>query len=214
MTSSTLVRLEPPYSRSGLPEHTRGQLPLLRGPRLVRTRTMSRWHRPRSGVAHPSGRARSAPYVTYTLWCGQFLNRSSGVVLAAELPDNEPLCGPCEGKAIGAGHPPIAVALEKALLFEPDSGRPPPQWCPAGRLRERDAYRLADYGQAFVCPVCGAGARLRGAGGWTNPHVKVESHLTGPALIDPCPFHRWDWLVLDAEARALCACRLPPPAPP
>lgn len=205
--SRTLVRLEPPYSRGGghIDRHT---LPLSRGPRLVRTRTMSRWHRPRSGTFH--GRPHTgSPFTTLTLWCGQSVARLADALAATAVPADEPLCGTCEGRAIGAGHPPIAVDLRSALLFEPVSARPAPPVCPAVRRRLVPTYRATRWPVIVTCPACAEPTRVRVS--TRSPYdsdLVLESHPPGPGLVDPCPFHRWDRLVLRGGAPvASCGCR-------
>lgn len=198
---SRLVRLEPPYTRGGGHDNA---LPLLRGPRLVRKRGMGRWHRPRSGVLFTASAALGAR-PCFTLWCGQQAQRD--LLTATEVPSGEPLCGSCEGRAIGAGHPPIGVELLAALLFEPSSSRPAPPVCPATRPRAYADHRwLATQRGVFPCPACGEPTRLRAAGSPYDSHVKIEGHPTGDELIEPCPFHRWDSVVVRRDGTAGCSC--------
>lgn len=203
---SRLVRLEPPYSRSGAnPHHYSTIVPLTRGPRLVRTGGMSRWHRPRSGTHH-SDHGRTS----FTLWCGQLV-RSTDLIQALTVPDGEPLCGTCEGRAVGAGHPPVAVEVRSALLFEPASRYRRPPWCPAGKLWLYDTLaRTLPWRETFGCPVCSEHVRTRAAGGWANSHVKIAAHPPVGDMVAPCPFHGWDqlgWRV--DERRAVCGCARP-----
>lgn len=197
MTRS-LVRLEPPYTRSG--GRLSDAIPLTRGPRLVRTRGMGRWHRPRSGV-HLTRFSRTVLHV----WCGQAVHVGDAIT-AVDLPADDLLCGTCEGRAVGAGHPGTGTPLNEALLFEPRSSSPPPTRCPSHRLMEHEVRGLP-YG-VFACPVCGQATRLRAAGGPYNSHLVIEGHLTGSRLFAPCPFHRWDYPALrDGVAR--CGCGAP-----
>lgn len=197
-----LVRLEPPYSRSG--GGRRGILPITRGPRLARTRGMGRWHRPRSGIQFTADAALGAR-VCFTFWCGQAA-QGGDVLTAADVPDGEPLCGTCEGRAIGAGHPPVGVELRVALLFEPASSKPPPPACPATLIRwfGRTPWGWNDV---FPCPGCGVATKLRGAGSPYDSHVKITGHAPGHDLIEPCPFHRWDRVAISADGSTVgCAC--------
>ena len=194
--SRTLVRLEPPYTRSyGSCGDTR---PLTRGPRLIRGRASGRWHRPRSGV-HLSTFGRTV----FRLWCGQSVHFADALT-ATELPQDEALCGTCEGRACGAGYPATGTPLNEALLFEPVSSAPPPVRCPSYRLGEWQLAGLPVRG-VFACPVCDAATRTRAAGGPYNSHVIIEGHAPGPGLIAPCPFHRWDWPAL-RDGVAGCGC--------
>lgn len=197
MTARTLVRLEPPYTRSlGSCADT---MPLTKGPRLIRTAGMGRWHRPRSGV-HISPRG----VTVFHMWCGQGVSAGDAIA-AAELPVDEPLCGTCEGRACGAGHLPTGTPLNEALLFEPRSSAPPPARCPSYRMRDQ---RTIPMRGVFACPVCGEATRTRAAGGPYNSHTVIEGHPPGPGLIAPCPFHRWDWPVL-RDGVAGCGCGAP-----
>lgn len=199
---SSLVRLEPPYGRGAC---LRDVLPVRRGPRLARTRGMGRWHRPRSGIQFT--RASGGARVCFQFWCGQS-GQGADILTASEVPVGEPLCGTCEGRAVGAGHPPIGVELRVALLFEPVSSKPPPPVCPATKPRAYvdDRWLRLVHSSVFACPACGVPTRLRAAGGPYDSHVKIEGHQPGPDLLDPCPFHRWDSIVVRADGTAGCSC--------
>lgn len=198
-----LVRLEPPYSRSGASaSHYADMLPVLRGPRLVRGSRSGRWHRPRSAI-HFISQGRTS----FQLWCGQHAS-STDVITGTEVPDGDPLCGTCEGRAIGAGHPPIGVELLAALVFEPASRFRRPAVCPAASMFISDQLaRSVPWRASFPCPACEDHTKLRGAGGWSNPHVKIAGHPPVGQLVDPCPFHGWDRLTMRPDhVRAVCAC--------
>jgi hypothetical protein len=199
---STLVRLEPPYTRSsGWRPAGHHALPLTRGPRLVRTAAMGRWHRPRSGTWH---RRPDWTHTTLATWCGQLVILERALTATA-VPHGEPLCGTCEGRAVGAGHPPIGVELRAALLFEPATAAAAPARCPARLLGETAARRFPWRG-TFPCPCCGESTRLRAAGGPYDSRVVIESHPPGPDLYRPCPFHRWDRPRLADDGRVVCGC--------
>lgn len=208
----TTVVLEPPLGRS-LPWRVRddGHKALTHGPLLLRTRGMGRWHRPRSGSTwHRDGEDLTA----YSLWCGQSVSShrktsnggAPGFITRSELPDDGvPLCGTCEGRAVGAGHAGIAVVVHSpaGLLFAPER-LTPPKVCPGveARLYEPvgDGYRVA------LCLACGNVEPLRGysnaGGGW----MMLQRHPPGAGLVPGCPFHAWRGLVRDGDsARCQCA---------
>jgi len=64
-------------------------------------------------------------HVSMQMWCGQggFLYRKSkGGFLFVDPPDNRPLCGTCEGRAVGAGEPSAAFLVQRrdrVVLFTP-----------------------------------------------------------------------------------------------
>ncbi|WWT39738.1 hypothetical protein [Microcystis phage Mwe-JY05] len=202
-----LVRLEPPYRRSAGGWNT-GLIPLTAAPPLIRTRAMGRWHRVRSGVHYtPASRAWTA-HTSFATWCGQGVSDVESL-RAVELPVGEPLCGTCEGRAVGAGHPATGQPIP-GLIHQPVTRRPPPPVCPATRRKLWDAPGWPDG--VFPCPACRVPTRLRGCGGWHDSGVKIEGHPPGPDLCEPCAFHRWDGLQLllvESGPQAVCSCRLP-----
>ncbi|MFJ8023334.1 hypothetical protein [Streptomyces sp. NPDC096311] len=166
------------------------------GPRFVRTRGMSRWHRPRSGTRYPKGR------VVYGCWCGYGVGGSerAGAFLAAdEPPAGEPVCGTCEGRAAGAGQNESPTG--RLLLFSPRDIDPPKN-CPASRS---SLYEELPGGRVGRCLACGDMQPLRAMGGPYNPRYAIVQHLTGQALVAPCPFHRWRELTT-RDGRVVCAC--------
>ena len=206
MSVADLAPMEPPYTRS-LGYIDRGVVALERGPRLVRTRGMGRWHRPRCGVLYPAERSVTGRERTrLTLWCGQGVDLAD-CLTRADLPDGELLCGTCEGRAVGAGYLPVVGEPGAPLVHRPVSSRPPPVNCPSGRISRYTLERFP-YGRDFPCPACADPVRLRLAGGWSNPHVAIAAHPPGPGLIPPCPHHRWDQLVLIYD-HAGCRCTAP-----
>ncbi|MFG2307631.1 hypothetical protein ACGFS9_02910 [Streptomyces sp. NPDC048566] len=169
---------------------------LAEGPRFVRTRGMSRWHRPRSGTRFPEGR------VLFSCWCGYGVGGSerAGAYLGAEEPPaGEPVCGTCEGRAAGAGQDDSPTG--RLLLFSPRNAAPPAT-CPASRS---DAYEALPGGRVGRCLACGDMQPLRAMGGPYNPRYAIVQHPTGRALVQPCPFHRWRQLTV-REGRVLCTC--------
>jgi hypothetical protein len=190
------VVLEPPLTRSGawrnpdLPK----PVPLVTGPRFVRGAGNSRWHRPRSGVDHGS-------HVSYRLWCGQTLFVQEGFVSANYLPKVAPLCGTCDGRAVGAGQDEWPGVDGPSLVFNPDR-LTPPRRCPGSR-RTWCVELSPTVGR---CLVCGAFTSLRSSGGPYNPRWGMTNHEPGPGLVAGCPFHAWRELRL-IDGRVMCGCK-------
>lgn len=91
---------------------------------------LSRWgkmtHRVRSGFFHlHEGTLKpTAGHVSFMLWCGQGGALGKGE-LSAEPFSSIPICGTCEGRAVGAGYESAAFLVQKhALLFTPRERRP------------------------------------------------------------------------------------------
>lgn len=167
------------------------------GPRFVRTRGMSRWHRPRSGVRY------SDTKTVYDLWCGYAVGGSSkaGAYVTADEPGaGEPVCATCEGRAAGAGQDDSPTGRQ--LLFSPRHLEPP-KTCPGSRSSV--LFAELPGGRAGRCLACQDVHPLRAMGGPFNPRYAIVQHPTGPGLITPCPFHRWRTLTTQ-DGRAICAC--------
>lgn len=177
--------------------------PLDVGPRFVRTRAMSRWHRPRTGVQFPEGRT------AYTVWCGQIVggHRQGGFLTAEEPPAGAPVCATCDGRAIGAGqeHP---LPGSRPLVFSP-RGLTPPRHCPGSRT---DLYALLSGSTTGRCLACSDTHPIRAMGGPYASRTAIVQHDPGPGLIQPCPFHRWRQ-PRHADGAVLCSCGRPMPAP-
>lgn len=189
------VRYEAPLTRS-MPQR-RDPKVLWSGPRFIRGR--SRWHRVRSGTLHDHGEA-------WLMWCGQTRFGRDKPDTSDDLPaDGLPLCGTCEGRAAGAGHPsPIAGDVE--LLFRP-SRLVPPRWCPGGAPYGPAQHLAEQAGRRVVrCGACGELVREKNYR-WhdygTGP--KPQQHEPGPGLVPGCPQHAWRHLVRTAEGIA-CQC--------
>ena len=163
------------------------------GPAFVRSRASSRWHIVRSAVD------RLRPWdddisTVFHYWCGP--STFSGRALTAdEVPDGEPLCGTCYGRAEGADDRPD-------LIFEPQ-GHKPPRTCPGSQTRWVD---LTAHNRG-VCLVCAAGVKMRGFGGAYRWDWGAQRHEPGPGLVDPCEFHGWRQLVLTTESTVVCRCK-------
>lgn len=183
------VNLFPPVTSH--PGHVDGE-PLTEGPRFVRTGAMTRWHRVRSGIRYTTGRT------VYNLWCNGYV---AGDFLARDEPlPGEPVCGMCDGKAVGSGQetdgPP-----GRDLLFQPRHIKPPRN-CPASR---RGLFEELPGGRVGKCLACGDLQPLRAMGGPYNGHYSIVQHPPGSALVPPCAFHRWSQLTaVDGHVR--CAC--------
>jgi hypothetical protein len=188
------VALLPPVTGSTVDPDV---VPLTEGPRFVRTRGMTRWHRPRTGVHYPD-RDRTV----YGCWCGYGIGGSerAGAFLAVEEPPaGEPVCGTCEGRAAGAGQDNSPTG--RTLVFNPRHIDPPKN-CPASRS---SLYAELPGGRVGLCLVCGDHQPLRAMGGPYNPRYAIVQHPTGRALVEPCPFHRWRQLTA-RDGRVLCDC--------
>ncbi|MFD9047639.1 hypothetical protein [Streptomyces zaomyceticus] len=177
--------------------------PLAVGPRFVRTRAMSRWHRPRTGVQFPEDR------ISYTVWCGQIVgsHRPGGLLTAEEPPAGHVVCATCEGRAIGAGQEQQTPG-GRPLAFSPQ-GLTPPRHCPGSRTV---LYRLLPGGTTGHCLACSDTHPVRVMGGPYNPRTAIVQHPPGPGLVGPCPFHRWRQLQLIFNG-VQCTCGRPMPAP-
>lgn len=83
-------------------------------------------HRVRSGALHFDGKRTNGvqmAHVSVSMWCGQSGSIGNKGQLMAVPPEGVPLCGTCEGRAVGAGYPSIAFLIQKhALLFSPREG--------------------------------------------------------------------------------------------
>jgi hypothetical protein len=174
-----------------LPPMTRGcgridGVALERGPRYVRTRDMGRWHRVRSGVRYERW-----GHTSWSLWCGQHASQGGkrGDCLAAGAPlDGAPVCGTCEGRALGAGQEVTPDGMPE-LVFSPRRLDPPPR-CPGSR-DERLWVPIPGGLDVGRCLACGLIAAVRASGGPYNPRVGLVVHVPGPGLIPGCPFHGW-----------------------
>jgi predicted RNA-binding Zn-ribbon protein involved in translation (DUF1610 family) len=203
MTTTVKTFLEPPYSRSAASPEP-GREPVLVAPILVRTRGMGRWHRPRSGI-HYTDRYR-LPWkhgsTSLTLWCGQFVHDLSEAV-TADTAGRDLLCGTCEGRAVGAGYPPVGVEVRSELVFSPRSTYRTPAVCPGVKRR----LVPDDRARAVACPACGELVALRASTRGYDFDVNLQGHPPGDGLVPPCPFHSWDELILCADGSARCACQ-------
>ncbi|MFF7067349.1 hypothetical protein [Streptomyces pseudovenezuelae] len=191
----TVVLLPPVTSAPG--RFLADMEPLTEGPRFVRTRSMSRWHRPRSGV-----RLTDRDRTVYDAWCGYGIggsDRAGTFLVADEPPDGEPVCATCEGRAAGAGQDDSPTG--RLLVFTP-RWIAPPQNCPASRS---SLFEELPGGRVGRCLACGDMQPLRAMGGPYNPRYAIVQHPTGQGLVDPCPFHRWRQLTA-RDGHAVCDC--------
>lgn len=160
-------------------------------------------HRPRSGHRRPDGRT------SYSSWCGQLLYNP----IPVDRPDAAtPLCGSCEGKAVGAGWPAASDIVLGAVTFpvvpQRFTPRPyfdPPRRCPGG---QRDLY-LPDPAnwRRGTCMVCGAAVALRASGAWWSDSSFGPVHHPPEHIIPPCRWHAWRYLEWIDPSRHLVGCR-------
>src|SRR5688572_15714984 len=139
------VTLLPPTT-SSLGNWT-GQHPIHTAPRYARGPGNSRWHRPRSATRWPDQRT------TYTYWCGTHGTdggKHGPLQLADNTPDGEPVCGTCEGRAVGARQDPTPNGMPP-LRFDP-RWQTPPTRCPGSR--SRTLWTPAPGGRCGHCLVC------------------------------------------------------------
>ena len=203
------VTLEIPYTRSGVwrPDGRPRPIPLSTGPMLARSHGSTRWHRIRSGSVHPAWGELFQDSTHFTYWCGQGQSTGRaprngavpGILTADALPDDgTPLCGACEGKAIGAVHPStsaLTIAQPGRLMFEP-TRMTPPKLCPSS---QRGGQSLViDHGRTALCLVCGETI------GWWGS--RLRRHAPGPGLIPGCEFHLWNGLVRCVGDVVACRC--------
>lgn len=160
------------------------------GPAFLRSAT--RIHRVRA-LRH---RVDSDGVVT-ELWCG-----SHRYDLPIQTIDrHDPVCGTCEGRAIGAGQPSTLQLLTEPsatahLLFKPRQPDPP-RWCPGSGTMLGDPER-------HLCYVCGEHVSYRGLGSPYRPSYGMVRHEPA-VLVAPCNWHAWKSLVLKGQ-RAVCIC--------
>jgi hypothetical protein len=167
--------------------------PLTEGPRFVRTRAMSRWHRVRSGIRYTTGR------LVYHLWCTGHVQGDT--FLSCDTPPNsEPVCGMCDGKAVGAGQE-VDGPAGRQLVFSPRHIDPPKN-CPGSRT---GMFEELPNGSAARCLACGDLHSCRAMGGPYNPRWAIIQHPPGVGLVPPCPFHRWRQLTA-RNGEVLCSC--------
>lgn len=178
---------------------------LQRGPRYVRRRTMGRWHRIRSGY-----RIEHDQRWVASLWCGQSINNLSAVLAVDNPGRGEPVCGTCEGRALGAGMDDNPLDVD--LIFEPRHLLPPKR-CPGSRTMICEEL---PGGRAGRCLVCGDVLTLRAGGshygyGYGGSYG-LTNHAPGAALIPACPFHAWKDIIVarveeTGETVAICRCQ-------
>lgn len=180
------ITLLPPLTRSGPFVGAVRQEALTEGPAYARSRGGSRWHRVRSAARfHIDGQD---GHTSYHGWCGQSL--SSSHARAVDVPDDgAPVCGTCEGRALGYD------PERPGLLFTPDT-LTPPRFCPSRTL-------FVDAGSNVGrCLVCQQLAPVK-VHGW-NGYPKLQQHVALD-LVPGCPFHAWRYLVAAGES-AVCRC--------
>ena len=94
-------------------------------PPYVFTNHTSRAHRIRSATIYNTDS--DAPRVAYNCWCGQTVLDSERkrkrmnkiVTLTDTVPNYLPICGTCEGRAIGAGHADSHEINGRFVVFSP-----------------------------------------------------------------------------------------------
>lgn len=188
------IALLPPLNRrvANLTYDDRSQA-LTEGPAYIlgrpSTRYEPRWHRVRAGERLDTVDGHERTY--WHVWCGPHHN-AAHVVAVDELPEGQPLCGTCDGRA--KGH-----LGESGLVYSPDLLKAP-KLCPSKTLYSRFGHNVGR------CLACGEFAALRWApmhSGYSGREV-ITTHPP-KLLVPPCPFHAWRSLVADGST-ARCAC--------
>lgn len=201
------VALLPPLGSS--PYRPPDATPLSTGPRYIRGRGNSRWHRPRCGYTQ-------ADQTLFTFWCGPHLwDRPAGdrAWLSDDLPEHEPACGTCVGRALGAGQDEVPLDLPP-LVFSP-RWLHPPRWCPGSRSEDLIGEPPAPaQGSVGVCLACGDLVAVRAMGSRWNPRAGLQQHVAGPGLVPACPWHGWQFTgARDGVAGCRCGWHAEIPVP-
>lgn len=181
---------------------------LVRSVKSGRGRYDARWHRSRSAVRLPVADYRPIPRVVVTAWCGTSVFAGEAFTTDDAL-DGFPVCGACEGKALGAGLPGVVALLDvtkTGVIFEPNSVAKfkPPKVCP-GRMVEPLALDRPSEGVG-VCAACGVVAPIK------RPRTRhaveewaIKDHAPSASLVEPCRRHAWDDLAhFDGVTKCRC----------
>lgn len=188
------VALLPPISGYGWDWNGVDQ-PVYEAARYVRGPRNGRWHRPRYGIARPDR-------TTLSFWCGAGYIRLDVALMADSVPEADPVCGTCEGRALGAGQDDTPAGMPR-LAFEP-RWLVPPATCPGSGPK---AGLFEDLnGRVGRCLACQELTPLRAAHGWNYDGYGPTNHRPGPGLVPPCPFHAWNRIGLRADGSVGCRC--------
>lgn len=181
-----------------------GAVPLTSGPRYVRTRGMSRWHRSRSGW-------RDDQSTSIALWCGTFVRLNgeagkSGLGIGCDdLPAGDQACGVCVGKALGAKQDPTPAGMPP-LRFDPRY-LTPPRLCPGSRSRTLWVGLGAGHHTVGRCLACRQIVAVRAMGrGYSTYGAGPVKHSPGPDLVGPCPWHAWNNIAVRGDGTVGCSC--------
>lgn len=193
------VALLPPIPSCGDRSHV---LEVLKtGPSFVRSRNGRYWHRPRSGVRLVALGNLLPERTSYHLWCGQIAH-ASRIITRQAPPMDLPVCGTCDGRALGAGQ--IPSETDYATEFTP-RGIDPPARCPGSGT---DLYERVDAaGRIGRCLVCGELGRLRSAGSTYRSTFGIAIHAPGPGLTGRCDLHGWNLLTV-RDGHVVCRCEV------
>lgn len=209
------VRLLPAYQRGGYNPFADQGEPLDQFAALVRSvrsgqgRYEARWHRTRSAIKRPAGDFRPEPTVVVSAWCGTTIFANEAFTTDDAL-DGFPVCGACEGKALGAGLPGVVALLDTTrtgVIFEPEciTAFKPPKVCPGVSLEPLALDRPSDG--VGVCAACGMVAPIKHPLRYSTVNDwLIRNHTPTSQLVDPCPRHAWDDLVY-RDGTATCRCQ-------
>lgn len=190
-----MIELIPPITGSLGLSSARGDRALSHGPNFLRGRESEYWHRPRSGIAMRGDR------IVWHYWCGVSAHADT-VIERSDPPQGEPVCGTCEGRAIGAGM--VAGNSDHDLKFTPRY-QAPPKVCPGSGTDHAGLWtRVAP--RVGRCLVCGTWEPIRWRSSYDGGEEKLASHQPvrdlGPLR---CDFHGWQQLVA-RDGVVVCAC--------
>jgi len=198
---------EPEVAGYSMAAAERPDIPVVRSLPFVVSGRGTRMHRPRSATISHYAWADYQPTLHVRLWCGQSLSCGryrKNVLFAATPLDGWPVCGTCEGRAIGVGLPTTEQIITGELpdrwelLFSPRDAFAIPRRCPgSGHVWSSVFMDDPDNPRRGLCPWCGASVKVRGhfAGG-----ANICAHPPGPDL-EPCPRHGYDHLGIPHHAR-------------
>lgn len=207
------VRLHPPYRRGGFNPLADAGTPLeefaalVRSPRSGAGRYEARWHRTRFAIALPADHFRPESTIVVTTWCGTTVFASDAFTTDDTL-DGFPVCGGCEGRALGAGLPGIVALIDvtkTGAMFEPDciTRFKVPKACPGRHLEPLALDRPSE--SVGVCAACGMVAPIRRPMRYsTVSDWQIRDHTPTADLVEPCPRHAWDDLI---HHNGVTACR-------
>lgn len=209
------VRLLPAYERGGynpyrgVGESLSEYAALVRSVHSGRGRYEARWHRTRCATRLEALGDLLPERVAVTAWCGTTVHMNEAFSTDDAL-DGFPVCGACEGKAMGAGLPGVVTLLDvtrTGVIFEPDAVTKfrAPKVCPGKYLEPLALDRASE--SVGVCAACGMVAPIKRAMRYsTVSDWQIKDHPPTTSLVAPCQRHAWDDLAHENGVTE-CRCR-------